>query len=111
MSFIVIYDACVLYPAALRDLLLELAISELFAAKWTETIHNEWIRGLLRSRPELEERVQNWHLDIERKPWTDVFPSVDLHSEGRVLLGKLRTERPTIWIDIGEWQESLFIHE
>ncbi len=52
------YDACVLYPAPLRDLLLELAISELFAAKWTEMIHDEWIRGLLRSRPELEERLQ-----------------------------------------------------
>lgn len=59
MSFIVVYDACVLYPAPLRDLLLELAISGLFAAKWTETIHDEWIRGLLRSRPELEERLQN----------------------------------------------------
>ena len=59
MSFIVIYDACVLYPAPLRDLLLELAISELFAAKWTEAIHDEWIRGLLRSRPELEERLHN----------------------------------------------------
>ena len=59
MSYIVIYDACVLYPAPLRDLLLELAISELFAAKWIETIHDEWIRGLLRSRPELEERLQN----------------------------------------------------
>jgi predicted nucleic acid-binding protein len=59
MSFIVIYDACVLYPAPLRDLLLELAISELFAAKWTETIHDEWIRGLLRSRPELKEKLHN----------------------------------------------------
>ena len=46
MSFIVVYDACVLYPAPLRDLLLELAISELFAAKWTDTIHDEWIRSL-----------------------------------------------------------------
>jgi predicted nucleic acid-binding protein len=59
MSFVVVYDACVLYPAPLRDLLLELAISELFAAKWTEMIHDEWIRSLLRSRPELEERLQN----------------------------------------------------
>ena len=32
MSFVVVYDACVLYPAPLRDLLLELAISELYAA-------------------------------------------------------------------------------
>jgi predicted nucleic acid-binding protein len=59
MSFAVVYDACVLYPAPLRDLLLEPAISELFAAKWTEIIHDEWIRSLLRSRPELEERLRN----------------------------------------------------
>ena len=59
MSFVVVYDACVLYPAPLRDLLLELAISELFAAKWTEMIQDEWIRSLLKTRPELEERLQH----------------------------------------------------
>ena len=58
MSFIVVYDACVLYPAPLRDLLLELAISELFAAKWTDTIHDEWIRNLSKSRPELQEKLK-----------------------------------------------------
>jgi len=59
MSFIVIYDACVLYPAPLRDLLLELAISELFAAKWTDTIHDEWIRNLSKARPELQDKIQH----------------------------------------------------
>ncbi len=57
MSFVVVYDACVLYPAPLRDLLLELAISELFAAKWTDTIHDEWIRNLSKSRPDLREKI------------------------------------------------------
>jgi hypothetical protein len=52
-SFCVVYDACVLYPAALRDLLIELARTGLFRAKWTARIQQEWIDGLLRRRPEL----------------------------------------------------------
>lgn len=38
-SFIVVYDACVLYPAPLRDLLMHLALTDLFRAKWTNKIH------------------------------------------------------------------------
>lgn len=34
-------DACVLYPAALRDLLMHLALEDLFRPKWTEAIHEE----------------------------------------------------------------------
>jgi len=52
-GFIVLFDACVLYPAPIRDLLLELAASGLFRAKWTERIHDEWIQNLLRKRPDL----------------------------------------------------------
>ena len=36
MRFVVIYDACVLYPAPLRDLLLHLARTVLFAARWSD---------------------------------------------------------------------------
>jgi predicted nucleic acid-binding protein len=49
----VVYDACVLYPASIRDLLLQLATTELVRAKWTERIHKEWIENLLKNRPEL----------------------------------------------------------
>ena len=51
--FTAIFDACVLYPAPIRDLLLELAQTELFRARWTNRIHDEWIRALLESRPDL----------------------------------------------------------
>ncbi len=57
MSFTVIYDACVLYPAPIRDLLMEIAISDLVAAKWTEAIHDQWTRNLVTNRPELQDRV------------------------------------------------------
>jgi hypothetical protein len=49
----VVLDACVLYPAPLRDLLLWLALSGLYRPRWTTMIHEEWMRSLLKQRPEL----------------------------------------------------------
>jgi hypothetical protein len=58
-SFVAILDACVLYPAPLRDLLLRLALTDLYRARWTERIHDEWIRSLLSQRPDLSrDRLQ-----------------------------------------------------
>jgi predicted nucleic acid-binding protein len=51
--FTVLYDACVLYPAPLRDLLLRLALTDLYRARWSDAIHEEWIRAVLRNRPDL----------------------------------------------------------
>lgn len=52
--FAVVYDACVLYPAPLRDLLMHLALTDLYRARWTELIHDEWTRNVLRQRPDLK---------------------------------------------------------
>jgi hypothetical protein len=52
-NFTAIYDACVLYSAPLRDLLMHLALTDLFRAKWTDAIHDEWIRSVLEDRPDL----------------------------------------------------------
>jgi hypothetical protein len=49
-----LYDACVLYSASLRDLLMWLALTDLFRARWTDAIHEEWMRTLLRGRPDLK---------------------------------------------------------
>ena len=51
---VVLYDACVLYPAPLRDVLMRLAMADLYQAKWTNAIHNEWIRNVLANRPDLK---------------------------------------------------------
>ena len=51
MSRAALLDANVLYPAPLRDLLLQLAVMDLFRAKWTADIHREWIEALLRNEP------------------------------------------------------------
>jgi hypothetical protein len=48
-----VYDACVLYPAPLRDLLMHLAMTDLFRAKWTSDIHDEWMRNVLKNRADL----------------------------------------------------------
>ena len=53
-----ILDACVLYPAPIADALMSLHTAGLFAAKWSERIDEEWVRGVLRSRPELDGKLQ-----------------------------------------------------
>jgi len=35
---VVVYDACVLYPFHLRNLLIQLAVDGLVAARWTDAI-------------------------------------------------------------------------
>ncbi len=52
-TFTALFDACVLYPAPLRDLLMWLALTDLFRARWTDRIHEEWIRNVLADRPDL----------------------------------------------------------
>jgi predicted nucleic acid-binding protein len=57
-KFTVIYDACVLYPAPLRDTLMRLALTDLFKAHWTDDIHREWIRAVLRQGKHTEQRLE-----------------------------------------------------
>jgi predicted nucleic acid-binding protein len=52
--FTALFDACVLYPAPLRDLLLQLATTGLFRAKWSDLIHEEWIEAVLAQRKDLK---------------------------------------------------------
>lgn len=46
----VVYDACV----SLRDLLMNMAAEDVVRAHWTDEIQEEWIRNLLRNRPDLK---------------------------------------------------------
>jgi predicted nucleic acid-binding protein len=54
---IAVLDANVLYSAPVRDLLLQLAFSGVFQARWSAEIENEWTRNLLADRPELATRI------------------------------------------------------
>lgn len=53
-KIIAVLDANVLYPAPLRDFLLRMAEADLFFPKWSDEIHDEWIRNLLKKRPDLK---------------------------------------------------------
>ncbi|MGL4724203.1 MAG: PIN domain-containing protein [Scandinavium sp.] len=50
----VVLDACVLYPARLRDLLMHLGIVGLYQPKWSECIQDEWCRNLLLNRQDIK---------------------------------------------------------
>ena len=48
-----VYDANILYPAPLRDLFIRIAQAGPVRDWWTETIHDEWIRNVLKDNPRL----------------------------------------------------------
>ena len=58
MPFTVIYDANVLYPFHLRDILIRVAQAGLVHARWTDKILDEWFDNLTEQRPELTERLK-----------------------------------------------------
>jgi len=53
MTFTVVYDANVLYPNTLRDLLIRIAQSGTVQAKWTNAILDEMLAALRRNRPDI----------------------------------------------------------
>lgn len=53
-QYTALLDANVLYPAPLRDLLMQLAVMDMFRAKWSADIHREWIESLLENEPHRE---------------------------------------------------------
>ena len=53
-KYTAVLDACVLYPAMLRNVLMWLAVNDVFKAKWTEQIQDEWIYHLLENCQDLD---------------------------------------------------------
>ncbi|HEY9609446.1 PIN domain-containing protein, partial [Allocoleopsis sp.] len=89
-NLIVVYDACVLYPAPLRDFLMWLALTDLFKARWTEEIHDEWMRNVLKNRSELtlEQLTRTKNLmnasvrDCLVTGYEDIIPELQLPDPG-----------------------------
>ena len=48
---VAVYDACVLYPFHLRNILIQCAFDGLVEARWSDAIHAEWIRNLAANTP------------------------------------------------------------
>ena len=60
MAYTALFDACVLYSAPVTDLVMRLALVDLFRPKWTARIHAEWMRNLAQNRPDLSaEQIEN----------------------------------------------------
>lgn len=86
VAFTALYDACVLYPAPIRDVLMHLALTDLYRARWTNLIHAEWIRSVLAkrtdlTRPQLERTrdLMNAHArDALIADFEDLIPSLTL---------------------------------
>jgi hypothetical protein len=85
-NFSAVYDACVLYPAPLRDLLLQLAMTDLFRAHWTADIHKEWMHNVAADRPDnMPEQLERTgelmdaHVrDCLVQGYESLIPSIDL---------------------------------
>ena len=89
--FVAVLDACVLYPAPIRDLLLHLAAAHLYTPKWTSTIHAEWIRNLLLNRPDLRAD----QLEKTKDAMCAAFPDAEVvHFESLIEGLTLRRGRP-----------------
>jgi hypothetical protein len=43
---VAVFDACILYPFHLRNILVQAAVDRLVEPRWTNEIHDEWTRNL-----------------------------------------------------------------
>jgi predicted nucleic acid-binding protein len=75
-SFTAFYDANVLYGSALRNLLMHLALTGLFRARWSAGVHEEWMTALLRNRP-----------DLSREKLERTRTLMDKHAEDALVTG------------------------
>lgn len=86
---VAVYDACVLYPFHLRNVLIQCAFDGLVEARWTDEIHDEWIRNLAANAPTLPiER-----LIATRDRMKAVLPDADV-TDYRHLIPELRLPDP-----------------
>jgi hypothetical protein len=48
---VAVFDACILYPFHLRNIVVQAAVDRVVEARWTDAIHEEWIRNLAANAP------------------------------------------------------------
>lgn len=71
---VAVYDACVLYPFHLRNVLIQCAVDGLTVARWTNEIHAEWIRNLANNSPDIPVA----RLEATRDRMMAVLPEADV---------------------------------
>lgn len=83
---VAIYDACVLYPFHLRNLLVQCAVDRLVEARWSDGIHDEWIRNIAANDPS----VSIDRLNVTRHLMNAVLPNATVsHYEHHIPAIKL----------------------
>jgi len=80
---VAVLDACVLYPAPVRDFLLSIADIGLYEPKWTSEIQDEWSRNLLVNRPDLNKN----QLDMTIKAMNIAFPFANVENYSSFISG------------------------
>ena len=86
---VAILDSCVLYSAVLRDFFMRLLLEKTFQGKWTEEIHQEWIRNVLEDRPDLareqlersRDKMNLWGGDCLVRNYEAIISSLSLPDE------------------------------
>lgn len=84
-----VLDSCVLFPAQLRDIFMHLALKGVFRPRWSDEIHNEWIRAVLQNRPDLtNEQLQRTRFLMDSnvigcliKNYENYIPNINLPDE------------------------------
>jgi hypothetical protein len=57
---VAVVDACILYPFHLRNIVVQAAVDGLVEARWTDEIHDEWMRSVASRTPAVSmARLQN----------------------------------------------------
>ena len=78
---IAVLDANVLYPAPVRDLLLNLADARLFQPKWTKAIQDEWTTKLLINRLDITQHA----LERTVKAMNTAFPDAEVSNYSNII--------------------------
>lgn len=85
MPQVVVYDANVLYPSTLRDVLIRVGLMRLVQPKWTEQILDEVFRNLRVNRPDLDPE----RLDRTRQLMNDAIRDVlaaAIHADAQAII-------------------------
>jgi predicted nucleic acid-binding protein len=79
--FTAVLDANVLHSQPLTSLLLELAVARLYRPAWSEDIHAEWRRSVLRARPDVDPAA----LDRRRAAMDSALPDACVSGYGPLI--------------------------
>jgi hypothetical protein len=75
VAFTVVFDACILYPAPLRDLLIRVAQTGIVRARWSDLILEECFRSISANRPDLPAAALQRTRDLMRTVVRDCIVS------------------------------------